>query len=139
MPSHPFKDASHLYSVMQKLFARVQEVYPKTAASFRRQKLILHFHVPEWELDITLNGKFKPISLTDAPPPEKASLKIEGPVEVMDTLLRGDVSVAKAMRMDGVTISGSLWRVTALLPILHKAQNLYEDVLGSSESAVPAT
>jgi hypothetical protein len=124
-----FADSQQLYACVQALLVRVQEQHPDGADAILASRLVIRLSTSDPELELTINGRRRPVQISYGPSKLRSTLDIEMEADTLHRILLGEQSLKKAFAGGLLKVAGPVWRTADLAVLLDYGRLIYPQVL----------
>lgn len=124
-----YEDSEQFVATLDALFERVQQTYPQAAEDLEQAKLILRFRCSDPTVDILINGRRRPASVTFGENRIRPEVDIQLTADTLHEILLGDLKLSKAMASRALKIQGPARKTLAITGLFHECQKLYPGIL----------
>lgn len=134
-----YQTTRELYRSLELLFHRIQEEDPKAGEAVVAAKLIIRLQVVEPTGVIVINGRVSPVHTSFGPNPLPPDLDIQLSGDTLHQILRGDLSLTKAVANKQLKVQGPIFKTFVLAPLFAHSQKIYPTILREqgSDAASP--
>jgi hypothetical protein len=124
-----FEDSQQLYGCTRALLDRVQDQHPDAADAILASRLVIRLSTKEPDIEITINGRKRPVQITYGPGKLRPTLDIEMEADTLHRILLSEQSLKKAF-VDGlVKVRGPVWKTADLAALFDYGRQIYPQVL----------
>ncbi|MFC2036715.1 SCP2 sterol-binding domain-containing protein [Chloroflexota bacterium] len=124
-----FADSEQFYTCARTLFARMEEDDPGAANDVLASRLIVRLHCTQPDVEITINGRQRPLQNTFGPSRVRPTLDIKMTTDTLHHILLGEQSLKKALANGLLKVHGPVWKALELADLFHRLQAIYPQVL----------
>ncbi len=129
-PAQPYRDAAHLYAVMQALFAALQAQPGNPVDALARSRLVIRLDISAPSAGILIDGRTRPAAVHfDARHTPRPDLDVRLQADTLHRILLDELSLKEALARKQVSVRGPLWKARALAEIFTQGRKLYPAVL----------
>jgi 2-oxoisovalerate dehydrogenase E1 component len=123
-----YRDAAHLYQVMQALFERIQQD-PEVVDALAGAGIVLRFHLREPEATVTFDLTRRPPVMETGKSALLPDVQMWLPADVNHLFWLGRLNVPRAFATRQIVARGSIPKALALLPAVRPVFQVYPEVL----------
>jgi hypothetical protein len=124
-----YRDSEQFETILKLLFDRLQKTYPQAAEDLEQAKLILRFSCSDPAVDILINGRRHPASVTFGENRIRPEVDVQLEADTLHNILLGELRLSKALSSRSLKIRGPARKTLAVTGLFHECQKLYPEVL----------
>ena len=113
---------------MQQLFDQIASEGASAAQAVSKSSLIMGLKTYDPELQITVNGRAKPVEITYGPTRLRPDLDITISADALHFIMLGELSLKKALTKGQVRVRGPVHKTFVLEGIFRRSQELYPQI-----------
>ena len=123
-----YQNSESLHDTVQVLFERLRNT-PGATDEFARSGLLLHIHLTDPDVFISLNGRGRPIGFAFQPDGKHPDLELMLQADVLHSVWLGRTRLRDAFFGGQIKTKGSVFKAMQLAPLFRQAEALYPIIL----------
>ena len=128
IPMPVYATAEELYSVLNRVFARVNQK-PEQIESFTRSNLVIRMRFSQPEAEVLLDGRQPPLEVFYGARPGNADLELTMTADLLHHIWLGQTKLKEAFFGGQIQTKGNILRAMKLTELFQEAENAYPLVL----------
>jgi hypothetical protein len=123
-----YASSSALEKNMKQLFDQIASEGDAAAEAVSKSRLIMGLTMYDPELQITVNGRVKPVEITYGPTRLRPDLGITISADALHYIMLGELSLKKALIKGQVRVRGPVHKSFVLEGVFRRGQELYPHI-----------
>ncbi len=127
-----FQNSEQLYSFFRLLIARIEVDDAKAAASMLKSGMRFQFKFTDLEAELMIDARKRPLQVeygNGSPPSSKPDLEVALTSATLDEILRGKITLTKALGSKKLKPKGPVWKTAVLADLFNHAKTIYPSLL----------
>jgi hypothetical protein len=124
-----YTDTKQIYTVMQALFERMQDMEPDPMEALVSSRLVIRINLIDPDANITINARYRPVKIEYGSLNGRSDLEIGMTAEILHLILLDEYSIKRGFSNGELKVSGPIWKALSFADIFQKGRNFYPQVL----------
>ncbi|RMF50136.1 MAG: hypothetical protein D6755_01550 [Anaerolineae bacterium] len=127
--SSPYRDDTHLYTVLQHLFETLQHQNGNALDALTRSRLVIRLETTAPQATVLIDGRMPPVQVHYGNQKKlRPDLDVRLQAETLHRILLDELSLKEALARRQVHVRGPIWKATALGDIFTQGRKLYPEI-----------
>lgn len=124
-----FQNSEQLYSFFRLLIARIEADDAKAAASMLKSGMRFQFKFTDLEAELMIDARKRPLQVEYGTSSIKPDLEVALTSATLDEILRGKITLTKALGSKKLKPKGPVWKTAVLSDLFNHAKTIYPSLL----------
>ena len=124
-----FQNSEQLYSFFRLLIARIEADDAKAAASMLKSGMRFQFKFTDLDAELMIDARKRPLHVEYGTSTVKSDLEVALTSATLDEILRGKITLTKALGSKKLIPKGPVWKTAVLADLFNHAKNIYPSLL----------
>ncbi len=124
-----FQNSEQLYSFFRLLIDRIEADDAKAAESMLKSGMRFQFKFTDLDAELMIDARKRPLKIEYGASTAKPDLEVALTSDTLDEILRGKITLTKALGSKKLKPKGPVWKTAVLADLFNHAKTIYQPLL----------